>query len=292
MSTLENSDDEGSEFEFIDSDIYNKFNRKEIEKRDGEATEKKIGELSERIELLESKIPFPCDRRDISEDTLRALSHTRYSFLSFGSLETIKYNEKETIFLENYYSKFLEKNGIGALEGIEKRVWEEYVEFCIRDAAKKEDYLSILENHVSETLEIIATDGGELFDEIDVKFDLGNGNIYSEIRAFFAVHSEVFKAMLFGKMQESKKYSLIPLEDVPPKTMEYLKVTPSPLSSFFLSLPRDGQALFYGLRPRIKDYPKEIVSIFHFADKYLFKDLRTFCKTFCKNKCAILPFFS
>ncbi len=82
---------------------------------------------------------------------------------------------------------------------MEKRVWEEYVDFCIRDAAKKEDYVAILENHVSETLEIIATDGGELFDEIDVKFDLGKGNIYSEIRAFYAVHSEVFKAMLFPK---------------------------------------------------------------------------------------------
>ncbi len=72
---------------------------------------------------------------------------------------------------------------------------------------------------------MIATDDGELFDEIDVKFDLGNGNIYSEIRAFWAAHSDVFKAMLFGKMQESKKYSVIPLEDITPKVMEFLKVS-------------------------------------------------------------------
>ncbi len=72
--------------------------------------------------------------------------------------------------------------------------------------------------------------------------------------------------MLFGKMQESQKYATIPLDDITPKAMEFLR------------------RLFYGLKPKWKDYRQEIVSIFHFADKYLFKDLRKFCLRICQNK--------
>ncbi len=215
----------------------------------------------EEFKLLESKLPFSCHARKLSEDTRRAQRDTSSKFWFRRPRKRIvdssKFDKEEKPFLENYYANFLEKNGIGPLEGIEERVWEEYIDFSLRDAAKRENYVEKLENHVSETLQIIATDDGELFDEIDVKFDLGNGIIYSEIRAFWAVHSEVFRAMLFGKMQESQKYSVIPLENVTTKTMDFLKVCSSPFS--FLALARN---LFYRLfsmvwNPTSKRIPKK-----------------------------------
>ncbi len=84
-------------------------------------------------------------------------------------------------------------------------------------------YEKELRDFVFETLEMIATDNGELFDEIDVKFRVGK-SFFHGIRAFFALQSDVFRAMLFGGMQESEKDAIISLDDFTPKTMEFIQV--------------------------------------------------------------------
>ncbi len=95
----------------------------------------KKSQLLQESKLLESKVPFACHRRKLSTDTKRAFSHTRFSFPGKESIKSRTFDENEKKFLENYYASYAEKNGNGPLKGIEKRVWEEYIDFSIRDDA-------------------------------------------------------------------------------------------------------------------------------------------------------------
>ncbi len=89
------------------------------------------------------------------------------------------------------------------------------------------------------------------------------------IRGMFAVHTEVFEAMLFGKMMEGKKNARVRLDDVTPEAFEYL------------------QRLFYGMRPCLEEFAKYegcVECLLYSAKKYLIPKLVELCEAFLEKK--------
>ncbi len=83
------------------------------------------------------------------------------------------------------------------------------------------------------------------------------------IRALFAVHSEVFRAMLYGPMIEGQKNARVRLDDITPEAFEYL------------------QRLFYGTRPCISEFIKYngcLETLLNASRKYLLPHLEAVCR--------------
>ena len=100
----------------------------------------------------------------------------------------------------------------------------------------------------------------------DVQFEIISGadeeenNTYYGCRALFAIHSEVFKRMLFGQMMEGDCNNIVRLNDISCETFEFI------------------QRCFYGLNPVLN--ANNVVPILCASDKYLIKPLKNLCINF------------
>ncbi len=162
------------------------------------------------------------------------------------------------------------------LRGLEKEIWEGFKECFLRKEKEKVNFMEELREFLLENLEILATETNEMFEDLDVIFEIPIPNSKSKevrefhgIRALFAIHSDVFRAMLFGKMQESEKNARVRLDDITPEAFEYI------------------QRLFYGMRPPVNDYCNAegfLESLLYTSKKYLLKELQGLCeKTMGRN---------
>ncbi len=134
--------------------------------------------------------------------------------------EDKKYNKMKfklaSIHLETweYFLRFVEER-----EGVEEKERE--------SESGEKNYAKSLGDFISENLEILMSETNEMFEEIDVTFEVGWQGLEKTkihaIRGLFACQSPVFKAMLFGKMAEGLPNAIIPLDDITPKTMEYFQ---------------------------------------------------------------------
>ena len=90
-----------------------------------------------------------------------------------------------------------------------------------------------------------------------VHFRIGNESTgiqeFEGVRALFAAQSDVLKNMLFGKMTESKRSSIVIIDDIAPKTFDWFK------------------KYCYGLNPSVNN--DNIADVLHICDKYCMKKL-------------------
>eukprot|EP01083_Nonionella_stella_P006520 18955_1 len=100
----------------------------------------------------------------------------------------------------------------------------------------------------------------------DVQFEImpnsedGETHTYYGCRALFAIHSQVFRNMLFGNMMESYRTNIVRLNDMSCETFEFI------------------QQCFYGLNPVLTT--DNVVPILCTSDKYLIKPLKNLCINF------------
>ena len=91
----------------------------------------------------------------------------------------------------------------------------------------------------------------------DVVFEIGKEKKCHGIRALFAIHSPVFKSMLYGNMLESHSSNNVILEDMTQDIFNCLR------------------SCFYGFTPVITY--KNVIGLFYHSDKYLITPLKQSC---------------
>ncbi len=153
---------------------------------------------------------------------------------------------------------------------VERVIWEGFNKAFLKKEKENINFKEELKKSLVENLEILETETNEMFEDLDVIFEIPIPNSkskevkeYHGIRALFAIHSEVFRAMFYGKMIESQKNTRVRLDDITPEAFKYIL------------------RLFYGMKPLINDYCQAegfLESLLYTSKKYLLKELQVLCE--------------